>query len=70
MPLLLLHGERRMTRQLDKQLYGFLDTPVLRATLFVDNLLADVVRLGVKLETGQNVEALLIRNENQKRSLD
>ena len=49
MPLLLLHGERRMTRQLDKQLYGFLDTPVLRATLFVDNLLADVVRLGVKL---------------------
>ena len=49
MPLLLLHGERRMTRQLDKQLYGFLDTPVLGATLFVDNLLADVVRLGVKL---------------------
>ena len=43
-----------MTRQLDKQLYGFLDTPVLRATLFVDNLLADVVRLDVKLRVRDN----------------
>ena len=62
-----------MTRQLDKQLYGFLDTPVRRATLFVDNLLADVVRLGVKLRVRDKrhvrfpwpkVETLLIRNVN------